>query len=312
MASDSTARAFSEGRHRDGTWHTRVSDSASPFRRIPWNLISLKRLGVDTLARNTRAESCGLDLGCGNGAYAHWFAGRTPATIVAADWSLLALQNSRPARRGSILRVCCDARALPFPEGRFDFAYTVDALGHIPGSDAALDELSRVVKPGSALFVHSECRDHEKRWPDRRLIERLGKDSMIRHDGHIGVRWSAELYQALRRRFLVESFISPAGVLAWLIGYPEKYHSLFKEAGWRLPAMVTGVLAFLKAAPVLGAVLRFANAVSNRIELFFGLVGGGSCFAFIRKPVPTGGDRDAPAGRVPSTSREQPAGTRHP
>jgi ubiquinone/menaquinone biosynthesis C-methylase UbiE len=46
-----------------------------------------------------------------------------------------------------------DARELPYADARFDAAYLVAVLGEIPGPEAALRELARVVKPGGRVVV---------------------------------------------------------------------------------------------------------------------------------------------------------------
>jgi ubiquinone/menaquinone biosynthesis C-methylase UbiE len=46
-----------------------------------------------------------------------------------------------------------DARSLPFEQDRFDGAFLVTTLGEIPDQDAALRELSRVIRPGGRLVV---------------------------------------------------------------------------------------------------------------------------------------------------------------
>jgi ubiquinone/menaquinone biosynthesis C-methylase UbiE len=46
-----------------------------------------------------------------------------------------------------------DARALPYEDDRFDGAYLVTVLGEVPDQDAALRELSRVIRPRGRLVV---------------------------------------------------------------------------------------------------------------------------------------------------------------
>jgi ubiquinone/menaquinone biosynthesis C-methylase UbiE len=46
-----------------------------------------------------------------------------------------------------------DARSLPYDDDTFDGAYLVTVLGEIPGQDAALAELARVIKPSGRLVV---------------------------------------------------------------------------------------------------------------------------------------------------------------
>jgi ubiquinone/menaquinone biosynthesis C-methylase UbiE len=46
-----------------------------------------------------------------------------------------------------------DARALPYPDGRFDAVYLVATLGEVPDKGRALAELRRVLKRGGRLVV---------------------------------------------------------------------------------------------------------------------------------------------------------------
>jgi ubiquinone/menaquinone biosynthesis C-methylase UbiE len=46
-----------------------------------------------------------------------------------------------------------DARSLPYGENQFDGAFLVATLGEVPDQDAALGELSRVIRPGGRLVV---------------------------------------------------------------------------------------------------------------------------------------------------------------
>jgi ubiquinone/menaquinone biosynthesis C-methylase UbiE len=46
-----------------------------------------------------------------------------------------------------------DARALPYPDDRFDAAYLVTVLGEIPDQDTVLRELRRVLRPAGRLIV---------------------------------------------------------------------------------------------------------------------------------------------------------------
>jgi ubiquinone/menaquinone biosynthesis C-methylase UbiE len=46
-----------------------------------------------------------------------------------------------------------DARSLPYQDESFDAAFLVAVLGEIPGQDAALGELRRVVRPAGRIVV---------------------------------------------------------------------------------------------------------------------------------------------------------------
>jgi SAM-dependent methyltransferase len=278
MASTDSARSFSEQRHCEGKWNTRMAAVNWPA-RVFWNFISFKRSGISRLAGSCRPGSAGIEIGSGTGAYAHWFAQQCRCTVVATDWSFQALSLMPADKRHRILRVCADAQMLPFRARTFDFVFTVDVLGHIENPNQALDEVLRVTRPACPVFIHSECSDYRRRWPDIALIKKLGIDFGVQLDGHWSLRNSAQIYQMLIARFHVTSFFSPAGLAGWLCGYPEKYSPAFAAASWRFLAAATSAFAVIKRTPVAGAFLRLINALSNHIELFFGIVGGGSCFA---------------------------------
>jgi|WetSurMetagenome_2_1015567.scaffolds.fasta_scaffold335801_2 ubiquinone/menaquinone biosynthesis C-methylase UbiE len=283
MAALSSMRRFSADKHKLGLWDTRVATPRNPLLRALASYISYKRRGVDELARSTPADVV-LDAGCGIGAYSQWYCSRRPvATCISLDWSEEALRRAPPSGIGRILRVCGDVRFLPIKSACVEALFSIDTLGHIDNCASALDEFSRVCKNGATLFLHSECRDYQKRWPDKALIKRLGEDVLARYDGHEFIKMADDLYVQYSRRFHVTSFFNPAGYLGFLLGYPDKYRMAFKAAGWQVPLLATIVFAFLKKTPLVGVALRLVNAFTNHCEVYFGLKGGGSCFAMMKK-----------------------------
>jgi ubiquinone/menaquinone biosynthesis C-methylase UbiE len=284
MATPLSLRFFSTDKHLRGQWDTRVVKARNPLARALVSYCSFKRAHVDKLAKTARGDFV-LDAGCGKGAYSQWYLERRPtARCIAIDWSEAALRLVRPTAGGRIIRVCADARFLPIKSASMDALFSIDTLGHIENCASALDEFSRVCKIGALLFLHSECSDYQGKWPDRMLIKRLDEDILARYDGHHFIKQSAELYTLYSRRFRVQSFLNPAGYCGFLLGYPEKYRIAFTRAKWRFLTIVATVFALLKKAPVLGLGLRLLNAFSNHAEVFFGLKGGGSCFAMMKKP----------------------------
>jgi len=278
-------RAFSAQKHARSQWSSRVCTSALPLTRAAWHFLSGKRALVDRCAAAVAPGALALDIGCGDGAYSHWFLGRARrASVAAVDWSVDGLRRVAPSKRGRIMRVCADARLLPFKPAVFDAVFTVDTLGHVRRPEAMLDEIVRTAKPGAFCAVHSECCDYRERWPDRALIRALGRDVPAELDGHVSLRTSTELHHLYARRFTVAAFYSPAGRLGWLTGYPEKYRPAFAAARWRTPAVLCAVMSAVKRTPGPGLLLRLFNAATNHFELFLGLTGGGSCFAFLRAP----------------------------
>jgi SAM-dependent methyltransferase len=236
---------------------------------------------VDRLAAVTRPRARVLDLGCGTGAYTHWFAGRTTAWIIALDWSETALRHVASPRRGTVARVCADARYLPLKQECIEAVFSIDTLGHIARRETVLDELVRVTAPGARLFLHSECADPVDRWPDRMLVRRLGTDAVGEQDGHVDLPRGDDMHRAFGRRFALEWFASPAGLAGWLLGYPEKYRPAFRAAKAPFLTALTSLFAALKRMPVAGGLMRLTNALTNHLELFLGLTGGGSCFALL-------------------------------
>lgn len=120
-------------------------------------------LTVDYERLRLRAGDLLLDLGCGFGRHA--FEGfRRGARVVACDMSVPELEDvsglfaamvaagEGPAD-GMATAVNGDATRLPFPDGTFDRIIASEVMEHIPDDMAALDELTRVLKPGGIIAV---------------------------------------------------------------------------------------------------------------------------------------------------------------
>lgn len=91
-----------------------------------------------------------LDLGCGDGSDADWFARRARSTVGIdlhdhARWSTLA----RPGLRFQ----CADAQALPFPAGAFDLVFMKDVLHHALDPSRVLEEAGRVCAAGGRIYI---------------------------------------------------------------------------------------------------------------------------------------------------------------
>lgn len=273
-------RLFSEKKHQSRQWNTTAVVSGNGLFRAWCNWISFKRHGVDSVARRVKKNPLLLDLGCGNGAYTFWFLGRHPdASVVMVDWAVHALRKNTLPCQYRTYRVCADIHALPFKTGCFDAVFSIDTLGHVQNQEMVLDEVARAARQKALLFLHCECSDYKNRWPDTVLIKRNKADVLAFLDGHYSLFPSDTIREKLQKRFRIRNFYSPAGLLGWLTGYPEKYCIAFRQASLPVLSIVTAVSAAIKKIPVAGSLLRMINALSNHLELCIGLQGGGSCFA---------------------------------
>ena len=100
-----------------------------------------------------------LEVGPGTGYYtldvAEWVKPDGQVNILDLQQEMLDHTMRRAAERGlvNVTPIEADATAMPYEDGSFDAAFLVTVLGEIPDQDAALRELSRVLRPGGRLVV---------------------------------------------------------------------------------------------------------------------------------------------------------------
>ncbi len=115
----------------------------------------LRRLEGAAIGRG----ACGLDVGCGQGWYACEMASRG-FTLDGIDQSAgqIAEAERQAGPRGCSARFhTADAEHLPWPDGTFDFAYSINVVHHVTPIDKrnrVLAEIVRVLKPGGLFFLH--------------------------------------------------------------------------------------------------------------------------------------------------------------
>jgi SAM-dependent methyltransferase len=136
-----------------------------------------------------------LELGCGNGKFLIWnrdlvglSVGVDPAPLF-ADQAVAELDL-----------VQGDARMLPFPNGSFSKAWSIDVMEHLDHADIAryLGEAYRVLAPGGLLFIFSNTRErgpfdwavggsrHLANWLARRGLADPRRD-LLRKSDHLKV-----------------------------------------------------------------------------------------------------------------------------
>jgi SAM-dependent methyltransferase len=104
-----------------------------------------------------------LDAGCGMGRHSRQIA-RFARRVVAVDFSRAIDQAAKNTR--DLPNVDCvqaDLLALPFPDGSFDFAYSLGVLHHLADTERALAVLVSKLKPGGKLRVYLYWKRHG--WP---------------------------------------------------------------------------------------------------------------------------------------------------
>ena len=113
-----------------------------------------------------------LDNGCGNGRFGVWNADAV-ALMVGADPATLYADEARR----TIALAQADSRRLPFADGSFDKALSVDVLEHFPSEviDAYLQETARVLKPGGRFAAFSNTRELSHLQPLIDASRRLGQ-----------------------------------------------------------------------------------------------------------------------------------------
>jgi SAM-dependent methyltransferase len=100
-----------------------------------------------------------LEVGPGTGYYtlevAEWIKPDGEIEILDLQQEMLDHTMRRAGERGlaNITPTQSDATSMPYEDGSFDAVYLTTVLGEIPDQDAALREISRVLKPGGRLVV---------------------------------------------------------------------------------------------------------------------------------------------------------------
>jgi SAM-dependent methyltransferase len=87
-----------------------------------------------------------LDIGVGDG--------RMPRNILKhCQPEFYGIDLTEQMKFAPVIRVCGDARALPFSSNIFDVVYSLGVIEHFPETGLALSEHVRVLRPGGKLFI---------------------------------------------------------------------------------------------------------------------------------------------------------------
>lgn len=116
-------------------------------------------LGIDCLWRRTTARRIAelnpqrvLDLATGSGDLAQAIQNTCPqAKVLGADFSVPMMREAQKRQLRAL--IAADGLALPFQDGVFDVLTVAFGLRNMASWPAALQEMSRVLRPGGRLFV---------------------------------------------------------------------------------------------------------------------------------------------------------------
>ena len=101
--------------------------------------------------RDVAAPACVLDLGCGDGTAAGLAAQHNPGHhMIGLDWLAGSL---RQARRPGLTVVQAGIDSVPVASGSADVVIMSELIEHLVDTDAALEEVRRVLKPGGSLLL---------------------------------------------------------------------------------------------------------------------------------------------------------------
>jgi ubiquinone/menaquinone biosynthesis C-methylase UbiE len=115
-----------------------------------WNVTEFQRTVLQQVGVTVPPHARVLDLGCGNGVDAEWFAERASETV---GIDLAANERWRQIDRPGLSFGVGNAEALEFANSRFDLVFLKDVLHHAESPERVLREARRVCKPGGTVYV---------------------------------------------------------------------------------------------------------------------------------------------------------------
>jgi ubiquinone/menaquinone biosynthesis C-methylase UbiE len=135
-----------------------------------------------------------LDAGCGTGQHTILLA-QSGLRCVGVDLSPLAIAVARGNAQNAEVTpkidwVVADLGRLPWDDAYFDLVYCRGVLMHVPGFEATLAELGRVLKPGGAIVIMESNQVSLERWLVALLrVVKPGRARIVRTPAGLE-RWS--------------------------------------------------------------------------------------------------------------------------
>jgi SAM-dependent methyltransferase len=95
-----------------------------------------------------------VDIGCGSGRFIKYLKGRYD-TITGIDPSqAIFAANELIGKEEKVELIQASTDSIPFPDGHFDFGYSLGVLHHIPDTQKALEDCVKKIKPGGHFLLY--------------------------------------------------------------------------------------------------------------------------------------------------------------
>jgi SAM-dependent methyltransferase len=176
--------------HREEEYPSHALDSIQAMQMGHFWYRGRHRFLLHAVHRYVEAPGAGrmIDLGGGCGGWCHYLMERARFRVrelAVADSSLTALRRARMLLPPHVACYQLDVLGLPW-ENRWDTAFLLDVLEHLPRHEEALHQIHRALRPGGILFVttpalplfwswQDEAAGHQRRYT-RRDFRRLAAE----------------------------------------------------------------------------------------------------------------------------------------
>ena len=180
-----------------------------------------------------------LDMGCGKGVTSVFLAKEFGVTVFANDLWISATENLKRFEEAgvadSVFPIRAEAHALPYAEGFFDVAISIDSYHYYGAGEAYFPRIfSRLVKPGGRLgiVVPGLTKEFEKGYPD--TMEKFWNS----YDGELFAFHSGAWWRHLWEKTGIAKVTACYGIpdpkeiwMPWAVWSDENMPQLMRECG---------------------------------------------------------------------------------
>jgi SAM-dependent methyltransferase len=99
-------------------------------------------------------QSTVIDIGCGSGRWIKYLAGRYKKIVGLDPSKAILVADKMLGKNERVELVQSSTDHIPYPDGYFDFAYSLGVLHHIPDTEKALIDCVKKVKSGGYFLVY--------------------------------------------------------------------------------------------------------------------------------------------------------------